>query len=171
METLLKTRENPMRKINIEKVVLNVGCGTKLNPEHAKTILERITGLKPVITRTKRRSTFNVPKNKAIGCKVTVRKNAMGFVKRLLEARDNLIKPASFDSSGSFSFGIKEYIDIPDMDYDPKIGLIGMDVCITLARPGYSIKRRSLPGRVGKKHLISKEEAMAFVKQLGAKVE
>ena len=151
METVLKTQENPMRRIRIEKVVLNVGCGTKLNPENAKIILEKITGSKAVITKTRRRTSFNVPKNKAIGCKVTVRKNAAEFLKRLLEAKENRVKASSFDTSANFSFGIKEYIDIPNMDYEPKIGMIGLDVCVTLVRPGYSVRHRKLPGKVGKK--------------------
>ena len=171
METVLKTQENPMRRIRIEKVVLNVGCGTKLNPENAKIILEKITGSKAVITKTKRRNTFNVPKNKAIGCKVTVRKNAAEFLKRLLEAKENRIKASSFDTSANFSFGIKEYIDIPNMDYEPKIGMIGLDVCVTLVRPGYPIRCRRLPGKVGKKHLITKKEAIEFARQFGVKVE
>lgn len=167
----MKTKENPMRRIRVEKVVLNVGCGTKLNPENAKIILERITGTKPVITKTKRRTTFNVPKNKAIGCKVTIRKNVNEFLKRLLEAKENRLKAESFDASGNFSFGVKEYIDIPDMDYDPKIGLIGLDVCVSLIRPGYSVRHRALPNKVGAKHVITKDEAIAFAKQFGVKVE
>lgn len=171
METILKTKENPMRTIRIEKVVLNIGCGTKLNPEHAKALLESIAGSRAVITKTKRRTTFNVPKNKDIGCKVTVRKNAAEFLRRLLEAKDNRLKASSFDSTGNFSFGIKEYIDIPGLDYYPKIGLLGMDVCVSLSRPGYSIKYRRLPEKMGKKHLITKDEAMGFIKKFGAKVE
>ncbi len=167
----MEKKDNPMRKIKIEKVVLNVGCGTKLNPENAKNILERIAGSKAVITKTKRRTTFNVPKNKAIGCKATVRKGALEFLKRMLEANDKKLKAASFDATGNFSFGVKEYIDIPDMDYDPKIGLIGLDVCVTLIRPGYSISRQSLRRKIGKKHMITKGEAMAFAKELGAKIE
>ena len=164
-------RENPMRTIRVEKVVLNMGCGTKLNPEHAKTILEMITASKAVITKTKRRTTFNVPKNKAIGCKVTVRKSAAEFLRRLLEAKDNRLKASSFDSTGNFSFGIKEYIDIPGTDYNPKIGLLGMDVCVSLSRLGYSIKYRKFPGKLGRKHLITKEEAIGFTKKFGAKIE
>jgi len=171
METILKMKENPMKRIKVEKVVLNIGCGTKLNPENAKIILERVTGTRAVITKTKRRSTFNVPKNKAIGCKVTIRKNVMEFLKRLLEAKENRLKTSSFDSGGNFSFGVKEYIDIPAMDYDPKIGLIGMDVCVSLTRPGYSVRRRALPGKIGARHLITREEAIEFIRKLGVKVE
>ncbi len=62
-----------MRLIRVEKAVLNIGCGTKLPIENAKTVLERLTNATVVITKTKRRSTFNVPRDKPIGCKVTVR--------------------------------------------------------------------------------------------------
>ena len=157
--------DSVMRGIRVEKIVLNIGCGTKLNVEHAKTILEAISGSKAVITKTKKRSTFNVPKNKPIGCKVTVRKNASEFLKRLLNAKDSKLQEGNFDDSGNFAFGIKEYIDIPDMEYNPKIGIIGLDVCVSIERPGYSVKRRRLSKKIGKKHLISKEDAMEFAKK------
>src|SRR3989338_8110852 len=138
-----------MRDIEIEKIVLNVGCGTKLSPETAKTVLERVSGKKAVIINSRKRSTFNVPKNKPIGCKVTVRKGKEEFLERLLEAKEKKLQPSNFDNHGNFAFGIKEYIDVPGMEYDPKIGIIGMDVCITLQRKGYSIKRKVIPRRVG----------------------
>ncbi len=152
-----------MKKIRIEKITLNVGCGTTLSPENAKKILESITEKKAVITHSKKRSTFGVPKDKPIGCKVTIREDAENVLKRLLEAKENMLRQNSFDSSGNFSFGIKEYIDIPGADYDPKIGIIGFDVAVTLERPGYRVKRRKLPKRLGKAHLITKDEAMNFM--------
>ena len=85
-------KENSMRDIKIEKVVLNVGCGTKLKPALAKTMLEKISGKKAVITITRKRSTFNVPAKKPIGCKVTIRKNTDEFLKRLLEAKEMKLK-------------------------------------------------------------------------------
>ncbi|MEM5779240.1 MAG: 50S ribosomal protein L5, partial [Candidatus Aenigmatarchaeota archaeon] len=65
--------ENPMRRIRIEKIVLNIGCGKdpKKTPEQAAEILKRITGRKVVITRTHKRSTFGVAKNRPIGAMVT----------------------------------------------------------------------------------------------------
>lgn len=154
-----------MRKLRIEKITLNVGCGAAMKPENAKTILEQISGKKAVITLSRKRSTFGVPKNKPIGCKVTVRDNAVEFLKRLLEARENRLKPGSFDSGGNFSFGIKEYIDVPGMDYEPKIGIIGFDVAVTVERRGFRVKRKSLPGRIGKGHMIKKEESMDFMRE------
>jgi len=154
-----------MRDIKIEKITLNIGCGTKTPIETATTILKNVSGGKVVITKTKKRSTFNVPKNKDIGCKITLRKNTTPFLKRLLEAKENKLRTSNFDRTGNFSFGIREYIDIPGMEYDPKLGVLGFDVCVTLERPGYRVKRKRLGGKLGKSHLIKKEDAIEFAKQ------
>ncbi len=156
---------NNMKQLRIEKITLNIGCGTKTNIEHAKKILEMFSNRKVVITKTKKRTTFNVPKNKPIGCKVTIRDDAEKVLRTLLEAKENKLPIRSFDITGNFSFGIREYIDIPGMDYEPKIGILGMDVCVTLERPGYRIKRKRLAGKVGKSHLITKQEAVDFIKE------
>ncbi len=162
---------NAMRDIHIEKVVLNVGCGTKMKIDDAKQILENISGKKAIIIKTRKRNTFNVPKNKPIGVKVTIRKGAQEFLKRMFEAKET-IKTGNFDSSGNFAFGIKEYIDIPGVDYDPKIGMIGFDVCVALERPGYRVKKKLLSSKVGAKHRITREEAADFVrKNFKVKVE
>jgi large subunit ribosomal protein L5 len=153
-----------MREIRIEKITLNVGCGTKTPIENARTVLKNFSGGTVVLTSTKKRTTFNVPKGKQIGCKITLRKNIHTYLMRLLEAKENKLKISSFDSTGNFSFGIKEYIDVPGMQYDPKLGAIGFDVCVTLERPGYSVKRKLISSKVGRGHLITKEDAMEFVK-------
>ncbi len=170
MIQVTSAEENPMRKIGIEKIVLNIGCGKTGNIDNAKKILELLTGKKAVITKTQKRTTFGVGKHKPIGVMVTVRKNANELLMRILKALDNKLLIKNFDNSGNFSFGIKEYIAVPGIEYDPKIGILGFDVCVTLGRPGFSIKRKSLPRKVGKKHRISKEEAMAFVRSLGAEI-
>ena len=154
-----------MRSIEVEKVVLNIGCGTKTNPDIAKTVLERITGSKAVIVRSKKRSTFNVPKNKPIGSKVTIRKGRIAFLERMLEAKEKKLLQRNFDNQGNFAFGVKEYIEIPGMEYDPKIGILGMDVCVTLQRKGYSIKRKRISHKISKSHMITKNDAMEFVKK------
>ena len=64
-----------MREIKIEKITLNIGCGDdKVKIEKSKKLLEMLTGKKPVITRSKKRSTFGVPKGKPLGVMVTLRK-------------------------------------------------------------------------------------------------
>ncbi len=159
--------ENPMREIRIEKVTLNIGCGdNREKVEKSVMLLEKLTGKKAVITKTHKRTTFGMAKNRPIGAKVTVRgKDAYDLLKRLFEAVENKISSSSFDPLGNFSFGIKEYIDIPGMKFDPEIGIIGMDVCVTLERPGYRVKRKKLKSKIGKKHLITKEEAIEWVKE------
>lgn len=164
---------NPMKEIRIEKVTLNIGVKEPAAADVAKKLLEKLTGRKVVITRTKKRTTFGVSKGRAIGAKVTIRgKESIELLKRLLEAVENRIKEDSFDDTGNFSFGIDEYINIPGLKYDPDIGIIGMDVCVTLERPGYRVKRKKIrKGKIGKTHRITKEEAMRFAeKSLGVKI-
>jgi large subunit ribosomal protein L5 len=156
-----------MKEILLEKVTLNIGAGEsgpKL--EKSKAILEKISGGKAVITSTKRRSTFGVAKGKPIGVKVTIRgKGAEDLLRRLIQGRDNKLKPSFFDSTGSFSFGVAEYINIPGIKYDPDVGIMGLDVAVTLTRRGYRVKKRKMrPGKVGKSHKIKPEEAMEFIK-------
>ena len=156
----MEKSKNPMRRIEIEKVVLNIGVGEpgeKL--EHAKTILEKITGRKAVYRKTKRRTTFGVAKGRNIGVIVTVRKDADKLLKRLFKAVEEKLDKNCF-SGRTFSFGIEEYISIPGIDYDPKIGILGMDVCVVLRRPGF---KKGI--KIGKKHRISSEEARNFIKE------
>jgi len=156
---------NPMRKIRIEKITINIGCGEAgENLEKAKTLLENLTNKKIVITKTHKRTTFGTAGGRPIGCKVTLRGNdAEEFLKKAFDAIDNKLSKVVFDVQGNFSFGIKEHIDISGVRYDPEIGIFGMDVCVTLERPGFRIKRKKLSSKIGKKHLIKPEEAMEWV--------
>lgn len=158
--------ENKMREIRIEKVVLNVGCGVTTSLDNAKKIIEQLSGRTAKISKTRKRSTFNVPKGKAMGIVVTLREGTHDFIKRLLKAKENTLNSASFDNKGNFAFGIPEYIDVPGMEYDPKIGIIGFDVCVTLERPGYRVKKKKINRKVGKTHVITKEEAQKFVQDV-----
>ncbi|MFH1106197.1 MAG: 50S ribosomal protein L5 [Candidatus Aenigmatarchaeota archaeon] len=165
--------ENPMMKIRVEKVTVNVGMGDNIQKvENAKKLIERITERKVVITRSKRRSTFGVTRGRPIGVKVVMRgEHAMKFLKRTLETVEKL-KASQFDAQGNFSFGIPEYIDIPGVKYDPSIGIMGLEVTVTVERPGYGVARRRLKSKVGKKHVITKEQAVEWAKQtLGVPVE
>ncbi len=165
---------NPMRKIRIEKVTLNIGVGEpgeKL--DKALEVLRRILKLvdidqKPVRTKAKVRvQRWGIRPGLPIGAKVTVRgENAYRLLDLLLRAVDKKISSRSFDEHGNFSFGIEEYIEIPGMKYDPQIGIYGLDVAVTLERPGFRVKRRKRKkSKVGKKHLITKDEAIEFVKE------
>ncbi len=157
---------NPMNKISIEKVCINIGvgeAGEKL--EKAKKLLERITGRKVVITKGRKKvPSLGVRPGLPIGVKVTIRKDFDDLLKRLIAARENVINRSSFTNSG-VSFGIDEYLHIPGVDYDPSIGIMGMDVTIVLKKPGYRVKNRRIKkAKVGKKHLISVEDSINFMK-------
>jgi large subunit ribosomal protein L5 len=157
-----------MRRIELEKVVLNVGCAGDLEKiERAKKLLEMLTGEIPTVTKSKRRSTFGIAKGKPVGVMVTLRgKKAEEFLKRALYAVENKLKSSQFDSEGNFSFGVKEYIDIQGVKYSHQVGMLGLDVCVSLKRPGYRIKYRKIQKRkIPRKHKISKEEAMEWVKK------
>ena len=161
-----------MKQISIEKLTINIGCGADKSPEKAKELLEKLTGRKAVITRTHKRTTFGVAKNRAIGAKVTIRKNPEELLKRLLKAKKNKLKASNFDEHGNFAFGIEEYILIDGMRYDPDWGIMGMDVCVTLQRPGYRVKKRRIKSKIGKKHMITKQEAIEFARAtFGVEVE
>lgn len=154
-----------MRNIRIEKVTVNIGCGEAGERlDKAKDLLGQLTGKKIVITKTSNRTTFGSAKGRPIGCKVTLRgKDAMDFLAKAFEAVENKLAKRVFDATGNFSFGIKEHIDMPGIEYDPDIGIWGMDVCVTLERPGFSVKRKKLSSKVGKKHTIKPEEAREWV--------
>ncbi len=159
---------NPMKTIRIEKVTLNVGAGKDQNKlDKAIILLKNLTGIEPVKTTTQKRIPgWGLRPGLPIGCKLTLRKKeATELLKRLIEAKDHMLAESQFDSSGNIAFGIHEYIDIPGIKYDPKVGIMGFQVCVTLERPGFRVKKRSIrKSKISKKHNISKEEAMDFMK-------
>jgi len=166
--------ENIMRAIKIEKVTLNVGCGgDAAKIEKATKLLEILTERKIVITKSKRRSTFGVAKGKPVGVMITLRgKQAEDFLRKSLYAVENKLKSSQFDEEGNFSFGVKEYIDIQGVKYSHQIGMMGLEVSVTLKRAGYRIKHRKIQKReIPRKHKINKKEAMDWVKNnFGAEI-
>jgi len=156
-----------MKNIRVEKITLNIGVGkTGDELERAVSLLTAISHQKAVISKTmKRIPTWGLRPNLPIAAKVTVRKaQATILLKRVLKAVNNTIVESKFDKFGNVSFGIPEYIDIEGAEYDPKIGIIGLEAAVTLSRPGFRIKKRRLHnGKVGKHHVITKEEAIAFM--------
>ena len=159
--------ENSMRKIFLSKVVLNMGIGKSGEPiEIGKETLSQITGKKPNTRNAKKsQRDWGVRKGEPIGVAVTVRNNdAVELLKRLLVAKENKINQRSIDNEGNISFGIKEHIDIPGIKYDPKIGIIGLEVSISLARSGFNVRLRSrMKSKVGKKHKINKDDSIKFL--------
>jgi len=168
--------ENTMRTIIVEKVTVNMGVGQAGDElKKSKTVIEAITGAKAVETKCKvKQPKWDIRPGLPIGVKVTLRKKkATDFLKRALNAKQSIIKKKSFDMQGNFGFGIKEHIDLPGIKYDPKLGIKGLDVLVTLKRNGQRIKKRKISkAKIGKKHIITKNDAMQFVKeQFGVEVE
>ena len=168
MQTAQLATENRMRMIKIEKLTLNIGTGMpgeKL--EKALKLLNKVSQSKPVSTVTKKRiPTWGVRPGLEIGAKVTLRgKKAEELLTRLLKAKGNVLPSSKFDRTGNFSFGVAEYIDIPGVEYDATIGITGLEIAVTLMRPGFRIrsrqrKRKSIP----ESHAITKEDAINFMK-------
>ena len=169
-------KQNPMTKVKLEKVTLNIGTGKdQAKLERAMMLIKHITGVDPVKTITNKRiAAWGLRPGLPIGCKLTLRgKNAKELLARLLESKENTLKGSWFDERGNISFGITEYIDIPGVKYDTKIGMMGFQVCITLTKPGYRIKYRKIMKRkIPHKHLITKDQAKEYMKEeFGVKIE
>ncbi|EGG42685.1 50S ribosomal protein L5P [Candidatus Nitrosarchaeum limnium SFB1] len=164
-----------MKKISLEKVVLNMGLGKSGDIIIvAKKALDHISGKKSCARNAKEtQREWGVRQGEPIGVAVTVRgDDARELLKRLLDAKGNQINGRSFDDFGNFSFGIKEHIDIPGVKYDPQVGILGLGISVTLTRPGYGIRKRSKhKASVGKNHIISNQEAKDYlVKEFGVTI-
>ena len=160
---------NVMRKLKIEKVTVNIGVGESGdNLEKAKKLLQKLTGRTPKLTKArKREQSFGIRKGDMIGTKVTLRgKPAEEFLAKALDTIDMKISKRAFDKFGNFAFGIKEYIDFPGMRYDPSVGLIGFDVCVTVNRPGYRVTtRKRKRSKFPAKQRGTKEESIKFISE------
>lgn len=162
-------KKNLMQIPRIDKVVVNIGVGNSGERlVKAETLLERLTGRRPVRAVSKHKiPAWSLRKREPIGCKVTLRgKEAEDFLKKGFVAKDNVVKESNFDCRGNFSFGINEYIDFPGIKYDPDIGIFGMDISVTMERPGYRIKRRSIQKKkIPSKDILTKEESIEFIRK------
>ncbi len=171
-----QTIESPMRKISLDKIVLNMGVGKSGDAiEIAKRALEQISGKKSCARNAREtQRDWGIRKGEPIGVSVTIRgEDAKALLKRLLEAKGDTVKGKSFDNFGNYSFGINEHIDIPGVKYEPQIGILGLGISIALSRPGYRIRKRSKhKASVGKSHIITSQEAKDYlVKEFGVTVE
>ena len=159
---------NSMREIKIEKVTLNIGTGQPGDKlDKAVILLQTIANQKVIKTKTmKRIPTWGLRPRLEIGCKVTVRgKKAEILLNRLLESVDRTLSIKKFDKLGNLSFGIPEYIDIPQVQYNPNIGIIGLEAAVTFRRNGYRIsKRRYKKSSIPTSHKITKEDTINYLK-------
>ena len=160
-----KENEPVMRQIKIEKIVLSVGgIGEAL--EKGFKIIEILTGKKPAKMRTKKRiPSLEIRPNLEIGAVSTIRKNLDEFLKRMLAAEDNNLKKSQI-SENNFSFGIKEYIEIPGVEYQREVGIVGLDVTVVFKRAGRRVKLKKIKrGKIPKRQKIPKEEIIKFMEE------
>jgi len=158
-----KKNLNKMREIKIEKVVLSVG-GIAENLEKGYKLLQLITGKKPAKMKSNKRiPSLNVRPGLEIGAVVTTRKNAVALLKRLLVTNDNILKKKQM-SENNFSFGVKEYLEIPGMEYQRDIGIMGFDATVVFKRAGRRVRLKKIKrGKIPKRQVISREEIIKFM--------
>ena len=126
----------------IEKVVINIGVKDavkdKKKMDAVVSDLTLISGQKPIVTKAKKSiAGFRLRKDMPVGCKVTLRNDRMyEFLDRLINialprVKDfRGLKSKSFDGNGNYSFGIKEQIIFPEIDFDKIDQIRGMDIII-----------------------------------------
>jgi large subunit ribosomal protein L5 len=156
---------NPIRTIKIEKVILSVG-GTGENLDKGFRLLKIITGRNPMkrISR-KRIPALGVRPKLEVGAMITIRKDIDTILKRTLTAAGNKLRRRQIDKN-NFSFGVKEYIEVPGMEYQRDIGIMGFDVTVVFKRPGYRVKLRKVKtGKVPARQSISREEIIKFMEE------
>lgn len=164
--TKVKSTTNPMRNIKIEKLILSAG-GVDDNLKKAKKLLEIISAKKvKVVASTKRIPTFKVNPGLEVGVCVTLRgKEAVDMLRRLLGATDNKISKKSI-AQNHFSFGIKEYIEIPGMEYHREIGVRGLNVTISFIRAGVRVTRKKIKrGSLPKKQYVTQAEIIKYLEE------
>jgi len=171
-----KWSEHPMTIPRITKVVINIAVGGASDRlEKAVNLLENLTKQKPSIRRAKKTiKEFGISKGQPIAAIVTLRGfKAHEFLQKVFRAIGMRIPLSSFDEYGNVSFGIKEHITIPGVRYDPEIGIFGMDIAVTVERPGYRVarRRRCRKRRIPHRHKVTKEESILLLEMIyGVKV-
>jgi len=150
-EYIKKIKPNLMKELSLKnilsvpelkKIVINMGLGIDASDKKKldATIedLKKISGQMPIITKTKKAiANFKTKKDMPIGCKVTLRRKRMyEFIDRLINIALPRTKDFSglseknFDGLGNYTFGIKEHIIFPEIDYDKIDKVKGMDITI-----------------------------------------
>ena len=128
----------------LEKIVINMGLGLDGNDskiiKSCENDLSLLTGQKPVLTKFKKSiSNFKTRKGTNAGLKVTLRKDRMyEFLDRLVNIALPRIKDFrglsadGFDKSGNYTFGVKEHIIFPEVNFDKVDKIRGLDITIVI---------------------------------------
>jgi len=154
-----------MRRPRIEKAVVHMGVGQGGRElGQGEEILAEIAGQQPVRTvATMTEPEFGIREGDPIGAKVTLRdEEAAAFLETALALVE--LERGQFDDTGNFSFGVEDHTDFPSQEYDPTIGIYGLDVTVNLVRPGYRVAKRDRASRsIPSVHRLTVDDAVAFV--------
>jgi large subunit ribosomal protein L5 len=154
-----------MRTPSIEKVVVHMAVGEGGRElQNAQEILEEIAGQESVQTLAKRTvAEFDIREGDPIGAKTTLRgDDAHEFLETALPLTE--LSVSQFDDTGNFSFGVAEHTEFPSQEYDPQIGIYGLDVTVTLVRPGYRVAQRDKETRsIPSGHQMTTDDAASYV--------
>uniref|UniRef100_A0A8I3WQ40 Large ribosomal subunit protein uL5 n=1 Tax=Callithrix jacchus TaxID=9483 RepID=A0A8I3WQ40_CALJA len=146
-------KENLMQELHIHKLYLNICVGESGDRlTQAAKVWEQLTGQTPMFSKARYTvSSFGNQRNEKIAVHCTV-----------LGAK---FRKNNFSATGNFGFGIQEHIDL-GIEYDPGIGIYGLDSCVVVGRPDFSItEKKHRTGCTGAKHRISQEETMSCFQQ------
>jgi len=161
--------KNKLMVPRVTKVVLNMGLGADANDKKIvkKSVddIALISGQMPIITKFKKSiSNFKTRKGFTAGIKVTLRSNKMyEFIDRLVNIALPRIKDfeglstKGFDTFGNYSFGIKEHIIFPEINFDKVDSIRGMDITIVTSGKDKEqtlglLKAMNFPFIIGKKN-------------------
>ena len=156
-----------MRTPHIEKVVVHMGVGQGGRElGQAEEILAEVAGQQPVRTiAAATKPEFGIREGDPIGAKVTLRgEDAEAFLETALASV--ALSRSQFDDTGNFSFGVEDHTEFPSQEYDPTIGIYGLDVTVNLVRPGYRVAKRDRGSRsIPTAHRLTVADAVAFVEE------
>ena len=167
-------KKNPMQEIEIEKMVINCG-GIEDKLEKSIRLLKMIAENRKIyqVSSTRRIPAFGISPGKKSGCKVTLRskEEIIDLLKRFFAAVDNKLSNKKIVTN-QFNFGIREYIEIPGLEYDRDIGILGFEVSVVFKRKGKSVKMKKIKqGKYPARQSVTKEEIIEYLaKHVGVEV-
>eukprot|EP01121_Diplochlamys_sp_Union-15-3_P011426 TRINITY_DN331_c0_g1_i1.p1 TRINITY_DN331_c0_g1~~TRINITY_DN331_c0_g1_i1.p1 ORF type:complete len:189 (+),score=37.40 TRINITY_DN331_c0_g1_i1:63-629(+) len=160
-------KDNPMRKITIEKLCINICVGESGERLHrAAKVLDALCRQTPVYSKARFTvRSFGIRRNEQIAVHCTLRgPRARDVLDKALKVKEYELVEDNFSEAGNFGFGIKEHIDL-GLKYDPTIGIYGMDIYCVLGRKGFRVARRKKKtAKIGHSHRVTREDAMNWFK-------